>query len=179
MADTLNLLIAACQKGDERAFQQLHKQYAPAMLGVIEAIVLSPEVAQELCQAVFLKVWSRLDTFDPQRGRFFTWILNIARNTAIDHLRSRSAKEQKQNLNPTSFVDIFGGSNAFEGQTDAIGLAAFVDALEDRCKNLIDRLFFKGFTQQQTAEDLDIPLGTVKTQIRKCINTLRNTLGIN
>ncbi|NQX78429.1 sigma-70 family RNA polymerase sigma factor [Gilvibacter sp.] len=179
MADTLNQLITACQQGDERAFQQLHAQYAPAMLGVIEGVVGKPEVAQELCQDVFLKVWTRLDSFDPEKGRFFTWLLNIARNTAIDHLRSRSAKEQKQNLNPTNFVDIFGGSNAFEGQTDAIGLAAIVETLEMRCKQLIDRLFFKGFTQQQTSEDLEIPLGTVKTQIRKCINGLRAKLGID
>lgn len=179
MADDLNRLIEACKRGDEQAFKQLHAQYASSMLGVIQGIVIKEEVAQELCQDVFMKMWSRIGSYDPQKGRFFTWLLNIARNTAIDHLRSRTAKEQKQNLNPDNFVHIFGGSNAFENQTDTIGLMKLVEDLEQRCKDLIDRLFFKGFTQQQTSEDMEIPIGTVKTQIRRCINSLRAKIGLD
>lgn len=171
-------LITDFKNGDIKAFTALHSMYNESILGVIFTIVGDQEVAQDICQDVFVKVWSKADQYDPSKGRFFTWVLNIARNKAIDYLRSRAFKEKKQNLSTSNFVDIMGGSKAFESKTDTIGLEAYVSRLKQRCIDLIDALYFKGFTQKETSESLEIPLGTVKTQIRNCINDLRDSLGI-
>lgn len=175
----LDQLISEYKQGDVRAYNRLYSMYSEAIHGVIYTIVGSNDVAEELCQDVFLKVWSKSDQYDSSKGRFFTWILNIARNAAIDHLRSRAFKEGKQNLSTDNFVDIVGATSSLDKQTDTIGLGNYVKELKERCQNLIDALFFKGFTQKETSEKLEIPLGTVKTQIRSCISDLRNALGIS
>ncbi len=175
----LDQLISEYKQGDIRAYNRLYNMYSEAIHGVIYTIVGSNDVAEELCQDVFLKVWSKSDQYDLSKGRFFTWILNIARNAAIDHLRSRAFKEGKQNLSTDNFVDIVGATSSLDKQTDTIGLANYVNELKERCQNLIDALFFKGFTQKETSEKLEIPLGTVKTQIRSCISDLRSALGIS
>jgi RNA polymerase sigma-70 factor (ECF subfamily) len=174
----LDHLIADFKKGDVKAYNALYAMYAESTLGIIHTIVRDQDVAQELCQDVFIKVWNKADQYDASKGRFFTWLLNIARNTAIDHLRSKAFKEGKQNLSTQNFVDILGSSTSLDSQTDAIGIKKYVAQLKERCQNLIDALFFKGYTQKETAEALEIPLGTVKTQIRNCINDLRSSLGI-
>ncbi|MEP2937614.1 MAG: sigma-70 family RNA polymerase sigma factor [Gilvibacter sp.] len=174
----LNRLITDFKKGDTKAYNTLYAMYAESVLGIIYNIVRDHDVAQELCQDVFIKVWNKANQYDDSKGRFFTWLINIARNTAIDHLRSRAFKEGKQNLSTDNFVDILGSGVSLEGQTDAIGIKKYVAHLKERCQHLIDALFFKGYTQQETSEALQIPLGTVKTQIRKCIGDLRSALGI-
>lgn len=174
----LEQLIADFKQGDTKAYQQLYAMYAKAILGVIYTIVGNAEVSEEICQDVFLKAWRKSDQYDPGKGRFFTWLLNIARNASIDFLRSRAFKEGKQNLSTQNFVGILGGSSNLESQTNAIGVAKYIKNLKQRCQDLIDALYFKGLTQQETSDALEIPLGTVKTQIRKCINDLRDSLGI-
>lgn len=174
----LDQLITDFKKGNVKAYNALYAMYAESVLGIIYTIVKDHDIAQELCQDVFIKIWNKADQYDNSKGRFFTWILNIARNSAIDHLRSRAFKEGKQNLSTDNFVDILGGSASLDSQTDAIGIKKYVAQLKERCQQLIDALFFKGYTQQETSEQLEIPLGTVKTQIRKCISDLRSALGI-
>jgi len=170
---SLETLISQFQKKDENAFEQLYNMYSESMHGVIYNIVRDHSIAQEVMQDVFIKAWHKADTYNSSKGRFFTWILNIARNAAIDKTRSKSYKNSSKNLNAEFFVDTLETSDNLNDKMDAIGIAKYVKALGDKCKKIIEYLYFKGFTQKEASEALDIPIGTIKTRNRNCIKELR------
>ncbi|MDN3724074.1 sigma-70 family RNA polymerase sigma factor [Aequorivita sp. SDUM287046] len=168
-----NNLIIAMQNGDEKAFSNLYTMYSEAVYGIIYSIVLDENTAEELLQDVFVKVWNNATSYSVKKGRFFTWLLNIARNAAIDETRSKAFKNRRKNLNITNFVDILTSSDSLNRATNAIGLKKFVEALKPACIKIIDLLYFKGFTQAEASKTLDLPIGTIKTRNRTCINELR------
>ncbi len=169
-------LILELQNGNQRAFERIYELYSESTYGIIFSIVHDEKIAEEILQDVFLKIWNNSSSYNSDKGRFFTWILNIARNASIDQLRSKSHKNSRKNLTSDNFVDILESSSHFSSKTDAIGINKYINILKPVCKKLIDLLFFKGFTQKETAEKLDMPLGTVKTKNRACINKLREML---
>ncbi|WP_026450144.1 RNA polymerase sigma factor [Aequorivita capsosiphonis] len=166
-------LIIAMQNGDEKAFSRLYSMYSQAIYGIIYSIVLDEKIAEELLQDVFIKVWNNAKTYSVNKGRFFTWLLNIARNTAIDATRSKAFKNSRKNLSTTNFVDILSSSDSLNKKTNAIGIKKFVNALKPACIKIIDLLYFKGYTQAEASKTLEIPLGTIKTRNRTCIKDLR------
>lgn len=168
-----NDLIISMQNGDEIAFSRLYTMYSEALYGIIYSIVLDENIAEELLQDVFIKVWNNASSYSVNKGRFFTWVLNIARNAAIDETRSKAFKNSRKNLSTTNFVDILSSSDSFNKATNAIGLKKFVDALKPACVKIIDLLYFKGYTQAEASKTLEIPIGTIKTRNRTCINELR------
>lgn len=168
-----NDLIIAMQNGNEKAFSRLYTMYGEAIYGIINSIVLDENIAEEIVQDVFIKVWNNASSYSVEKGRFFTWLLNIARNTAIDETRSKAFKNSRKNLSTSNFVDILSSSDSLNRKTNAIGIKKFVDALKPACIKIIDLLFFKGYTQAEASKELEIPLGTLKTRNRACINDLR------
>ena len=171
----LNALVRRFQKKDIIAFEKLYEMYWENICGVVHTIVKNHSRAEEITQDVFAKVWKNSDNYNPSKGRFFTWLLNIARNAAIDELRSKSYKNQKKNLSADYFVGILDDKDP-QDAVDRIGLKKLIKNLSEKCIQLIDLLYFKGYTQKEAAEDLDIPLGTVKTRNRSCISQLRENI---
>ncbi len=174
----LEKLIEKFQQKDVKAFESLYTMYNDSIFGVIYTIVKNEDIATEILQDVFVKAWNSANSYNSQKGRFFTWLLNIARNAAIDKTRSKAFKNSKQNQEAAFFVDTLEDKNDFSSKVDAIGIKNYIEVLEPICKKVIHLLFFKGYTQKETAEELDIPLGTVKTRNRICINKLRDVLGV-
>jgi RNA polymerase sigma-70 factor (ECF subfamily) len=172
------LLILQFQKKDVKAYEKLYSLYCNSISGVVNNIVKDDEVAQEITQDVFIKAWNNAETYSAQKGRFFTWLLNIARNASIDYTRSKKFKQSKQNLNADFFVDILETSSSLDSTTNTIGLTNFVTKLGDTCKAVIELLYFKGFTQKEASEELNMPIGTIKTRNRTCIGELRTMLGV-
>ena len=167
-------LISGLLAGDELAVKQLYRQYAPSLLGVIKRIVKFDEIAEDLLQDVFVKIWKSISTYDSNKGRLFIWMVNLTRNLAIDYIRSKSAlKDSKTddisellNLGIEPFAD---GSE----KTDTIGIKNLIGVLKKDQKIIIDLIYFQGFTHVQVSEELNIPLGTVKTKLRLAILQLR------
>jgi len=170
----LETLVEQFKQKDEKAFEQLYNMYSKSMQGVIFNIVRDNDIAEEVMQDVFIKAWHKSDTYSSSKGRFFTWILNISRNAAIDKTRSKNFKKSKQNLNSDFFVDIIESSDNLDNKTDAIGISKFIDKLAEKCKKVINLLYFKGYTQTEASEALDMPIGTIKTRNRNCIKELRS-----
>ena len=170
----LESLVEKFKQKDEKAFESLYNMYSHSMHGVIYNIVRDHNIVQEVMQDVFIKVWHKSDSYNSEKGRFFTWLLNIARNAAIDKTRSKNFKKTKQNLNSDFFVDILETSNSLDNKTDAIGIKKFVDKLAKKCVEVIELLYFKGYTQTEASEALKMPIGTIKTRNRNCIKELRN-----
>ena len=169
----LDLLVERFKQQDEKAFESLYNMYSTSMHGVINNIVRDTEIANEVLQDVFIKAWHNASTYSAEKGRFFTWILNIARNAAIDKTRSKSFKKSKQNLNAEFFVDIIEANDNLDHKTDAIGIGKFVKKLAKKCIEVIELLYFKGYTQNEASEALNMPIGTIKTRNRNCIKELR------
>ena len=126
-----------------------------------------------MLQEVFVKIWKNIDSYNTSKGRLYTWMLNIARNSSIDKLRSKNFNNNQKNLSADNFVHLLDDNAKTINKIDAIGIKEFIKKLKPKCIQLIDLLFFKGYTQQEASEELEIPLGTVKTQNRNCMNELR------
>lgn len=166
------------QKKDDRAYNVLYDMYAKSLFAIISNIIKDREEAEDILQEVFIKIWKNIDSYNESKGRFYTWMLNIARNSSIDKMRSKNFNNSKKNLSSENFVHLFEDNNKFINKIDAIGIQEFIKKLKPKCIALIDLLFFKGYTQQEASEELEIPLGTVKTNNRNCINDLRTFLHV-
>lgn len=172
----LEQLIERFKEKDVLAFEELYERYYKNILGVVFNIVRNKNTAEEVTQDVFMKAWHNSQSYTSRKGRFFTWMLNIARNAAIDKTRSKEFNKNSKNLDAEIFVDILQDHVNLDNTTDTIGLTRFVNKLADTCKKLIELIYFKGYTQKETSETLGIPLGTVKTRNRNCLNNLRTML---
>ncbi|PQJ32446.1 RNA polymerase subunit sigma-70 [Nonlabens arenilitoris] len=178
MSNQPDLLILKMQEGSEMAFSRVYERYNEALRGIIFAVVKDDAVAEEVLQDVFMKIWNNSSSYDVKQGRFFTWALNISRNAAIDHLRSKAHKNNLKNLSRDYFVHIpEDATDEMEVQTDSLGIMKWVNKLKPTCIKIIDLIFFKGFTFKDGATELNIPEGTLKTRHRKCVNELRNVMG--
>ncbi|MEM7085742.1 MAG: sigma-70 family RNA polymerase sigma factor [Bacteroidota bacterium] len=174
--DQPDALILEMQNGNHSAFSEIYEMYSKAIYGVVIAVVREESLAEEVLQDVFIKVWKSSNSYNPSKGRFYTWLLNIARNTAIDMTRSKAFKNSAKNLTTENFVDIIAGHDNLSGKTEAIGLKKYLAALKPMCIQIIELLYFKGYTQAETAKTLETPLGTIKTRARNCIGDLRKML---
>ena len=171
-------LLVLIYKKDEKAFTHLYDMYSKSLFSVIHVLIKNREEAEDVLQDVFVKIWKNIDSYNESKGRFYTWIINIARNTSIDKLRSRDYNNTQKNLSSDNFVNLLDESNKLSHKLDAIGIQEFVKKLKPKCIEIINLLFFKGYTQQEASEELAMPLGTIKTQNRNCINDLRNYLKV-
>jgi len=168
-------IITLLQTHPRQAVAEILDKYGSALLGLIFKIVGSKEVAEEILQDTAIKAWKNADKYDASKGRLFTWLLNIARNTAIDKVRT-----QKFQRNRTSKPLDKAVSNdvAFseEMQIKDVGLHQQINRLEEKYRQIIDLLYLQGYTQQEVTDTLDIPLGTVKSRVRIAIRELRKIL---
>ncbi len=163
-------IIAMLRHQNDGAIALLYDNYAPALFGIIVRVVRSQELAEQVLQDTFVKVWKNATHFDSGKGRLFTWLLNIARNTAIDatrtaHFKHYSKIEDEKVLNTRSGdLDI---------NPDHIGLRNLVGSLDEKYRVLIEKIYFEGYTHSEIEEEMGIPAGTVKTRLRFAINELR------
>lgn len=166
-------LILAIRNRDKNGADALYDMYSSALYGVIYRIIQHEEIAEDLLQEVFLKIWNSAPSYDETKGRLFTWMVNIARNLSIDKVRSKDFRNHSKTEDIENIVlsDSKGYTTSLNPET--LGLKELVNKLNPDQKILLDLVYFRGFTQVEAAEELDIPLGTVKTRLRNAIITLR------
>jgi RNA polymerase sigma factor (sigma-70 family) len=164
-------LISALKSGDKNALGVVYDRYGAALYGVVLRIVQSPEVAEEVVQDVFLKIFRNIASFDENKGKFYTWAVNIARNSAIDATRT-SDYRNRQKTDQFDFV-VYRESNPATPFVEGIGLKELVGKLDEKHRKVIDLAYFQGYTQTEIEQALNIPIGTVKTRMRLAIKELR------
>lgn len=116
----LDLLVKRFQDKDVKAFEKIYEMYYKNISGIVYNIVRDYEVAEEVSQDVFIKAWNNASSFSAKKGRFFTWLLNIARNAAIDKTRSKSFNNKSKNLDAIFFVDILEDQVNLDSRTNTI-----------------------------------------------------------
>jgi RNA polymerase sigma factor (sigma-70 family) len=171
-------LISSLQQKDERAFAYLYDNYSAALYGVVLKVVSDADDANDVLQEAFVSIWKSIDTYDANRGgSLFTWMLNIARNKAIDRFRQKNRiVENQKELRNVSIQNEHLNLNALK--TDTIGINNLVSKIKPELKELIDLHYYKGFTHQEITEITNLPLGTVKTKMRSAMTELKSVFGI-
>ena len=160
------------QQGDKKAFEKIYNAYANTLYGIVLRIVKTEEVATGVLQEVFIKIWKNVKKYDSDKSTFFTWILNIARNTAIDQYRKQKIRQTvpvQDHDQEISFTHL----SKSETETDHIDLIDMIKKLSPDQKKTLEYLYFKGYTQQEFSEEQGVPLGTVKTRARTALIALR------
>ncbi len=163
-------LVSMLQQADRAVFNYVYTQYAASILGVIYKIVGDKHTSEDVLQEVFIKIWSRIHQYDPCKGRLYTWIINIARNTAKDVLRSKGEIMKQKIAGNDPVMDHLRVSQA---DIDTIGMKALVCKLRPECRTIIELIYFRGYRIIDIAEELLMPEGTVKTRMREGIRMLR------
>ena len=169
-------LIVLLKEKNETGFHHLYDHYSGALYGVILRIVQSKEYTEEIIQDVFVKIWNSINQYDASKGRFYTWMINIARNTAIDYLKSKGFQNELKNQSLPDFVYNSAELSTTNNSSDYIGFASVLESLEKDKKELIDLAYYQGYTQNEISEKLKIPLGTVKTKMRNALMKLKDLL---
>lgn len=169
-------LLRRMQRGDESALEALYARYGGLVYTLALRIVGDPELAREVLQDTFLRSWRGSEAYDPGRGRVPWWLMGIARNRAIDVLRSRShqARLREDERLPSALPA--GDASA----PDVLGLrraiTSALQTLSSGQREAIELAYYGGFTQTEIARDLGEPLGTVKSRTREAMERLRQVL---
>ena len=168
-------LVISLQSRDRQAFSYLYDNYAPALNGAIYKLVENRELAEDILQEAFIKIWNNIASYDAAKGRLFTWMINITRNLTIDTLRSKGYKKQQQISGDENSVSNYADSTTSE-KFDSLGIRKHLANLKPEQRSIIDLAYFNGYTQEEIAKALEVPLGTVKTRMRTAILELRKLL---
>jgi len=172
-------LLAQIQAGSEDALLELHSRYANLVYSVAYRVLNDSMSAEEVTQDAFMRLWNKSYTYDPEKGRFTTWLLTVTRRLAIDLIRQRQRREPKSGMlfmdeDPSLWENIL----TAEGGGDLRRtLRSVMDELPVEQRELIELVYFYGMSHSDLAETLDIPLGTVKTRIRLGMQKLRQAWG--
>ncbi|MFT2008139.1 RNA polymerase sigma factor [Pontibacter sp. 13R65] len=167
---TEEALIERLRSRDEAAMAVLYDMYSATLFGVIVQIVKVEEIAEDVLQESFLKIWNSFGSYDSEKGRLFTWMINICRNLAIDKIRSKAYRVSSTSEPLPS--DSRRGFTTDSFNPEHIGIREMVEQLQPDQKQIIDLMYFEGLTQSEIAETYHIPLGTVKTRARSAVKYL-------
>jgi len=170
-------LVFLLKEKNNKAFSYLYDNYSTALYNIIRQIINDNELANDVLQEVFINIWRRIETYDPSKGRLFTWMLNIARNASIDTLRSKNYQNSQKNQElPDDVNNSSPGFQFMPVNIDNIGLRKILEKLKPEHRVLIELAYFKGYTHEEISQIENIPLGTVKTRIRNALLQLKEYL---
>ena len=171
-------LLVRMGRGEEKALGELYDATIGRVYGFALRIVSSPQAAEEIASDVYLQAWRDAGRYDGERAKVLTWMLMICRSRSLDWLRGRDpailhdspetlADEQPSNSAPPDLLESI--------ETNA-ALHAALQALSPVQRQLVSLAFFRGLSHQEIADHAQLPLGTVKSHVRRALDTLRAAL---
>ncbi|MHA4895314.1 RNA polymerase sigma factor [Pedobacter sp. PWIIR3] len=166
-------LVEGIKSGDQKTISMLYTMYSPALYGIISRIIKFDEIAEDVLQETFVKIWRSIDQYQESRGRLFTWMARLAKNTAIDHLRGRGYINTSKNDDIENACEEIDLKNQMLFNPETIGVKKLTLMLPVSQRAILDLIYFQGYSQSEAADELNIPLGTVKTRLRMAISVLR------
>ncbi len=170
--DVEEQIIICLNNQDRHALTLIYKSYSAAMFNIIKRIVKHDEIAQDVLQDALVKIWKNGRSFNRSKGSLYTWLAQICRNAAIDKTRSKDFQLTEKSKDSVDLVSI-NNQPDLDQRVDELYLRQMIDRLPENQRTLIDLSFFQGYTHKEIAQNLELPLGTVKTRIRLAIKQLR------
>jgi RNA polymerase sigma-70 factor (ECF subfamily) len=177
-----DLLIARVGQRDQDAFRTLYDRYADLVYSVALRVLADEGSAQDVAQDVFVRLWQSSEKYDAHRGRFMPWLLSVTRNRAVDEVRSRGRRRTHEQVPAEGAEDPI-DHHALDPAAVAVWsserqeILTALRTLPREQREPIELAYFAGLTQQEIAQRLNAPLGTVKTRIRLGMSKLRVALG--
>ncbi len=171
-------LLRRIGQGDREAFAQFYERFSGLLFSVIVRILNDTNEAEDVAQEAFVQIWDRAHSYDPALGKPLSWVLTLARNKAIDRLRALQRRFRFVEEVADQTVEPPGGQqreSAFNRDQVAL-LRIAVSGLSAEQRQAIEMAFFGGMTQNEIAESLQQPLGTIKARIRRGMLKLRDSL---
>ena len=161
-------------RGDQQAFARLYDHTSRRVLGLVMRILRDRVMSEEVAQDVFFEIWRKASRFDPERGSALGWIMTITHRRAVDRVRAEERHSRPQPGPPEAEFDIV--SETVEASLDQRLVRKALNTLTPIQLEVVMLAYYAGFTYQQVAEQLDIPLGTMKTRMRDGLVRLRSAL---
>lgn len=166
-------LVHSLKQKDEAAFSYLYDNYAAALNGVIYAMVNDFTISEDILQEAFLKIWNNIDAYDETKGKLYTWMRRITHNLTLDTLKSNQHKYQTKVVSDERVITNVSVNNNVFTKLDSQDFRRKLETLDKKQRLIIDMSYFQGYTQEEIARELEMPVGTVKTKIRSAIIELR------
>ena len=176
LTHTEKQIVELLRQGDKSAIRMIYENYSEVLYGVIFQMIKNDPESEDVFQESVLKIWRFAKSYDASKGRLFTWMVNICRNTAIDKMRSKGFKNQSKIQGKEKLVDIAERLGEEGFNPDQIGLREKVAKLEPKFLEVIQVVYFEGYSHAEAAQKLEIPLGTLKTRVRQGLNELRKIM---
>ena len=167
-------IVELLQERNEKAISLLYEHYGDTLYGVAHKVVRNSELAQDVVQESFVKIWKKSDSYDHTKAKLFTWLFRITRNTAIDKLRSVNIKTDKEIQIDVSDVYNLGVESI---KPEFIDVRDNLGKIENKYQIVLEALFFQGMTQQEASDELNIPLGTIKSRLKIGLRELKKIYG--
>ncbi len=170
-------LISQVKNGDKTAFKEIYSRFSQVTYNLALRMLRDKEDAEEVVQEIFLQVWNKAYTYDPDRGAVSTWVLNIARSRSIDKLRTLGYKAKNIEIDEEKVNSNEDLSRTIEDREESRNvIRQALDSLPEDQRKAIELVYFEGFTHVETAEKLDTPVGTIKTRIRLGVMKLKDKI---
>jgi|TARA_R100000365_G_scaffold3642_1_gene12962 RNA polymerase sigma factor (sigma-70 family) len=169
-------LIQGLRARDKKTVDYLYEKYSRALLGVIFRIISDQDIAEEVFHDAFIKITRKIDSYEESKGRLYTWMANICRNSAIDKLRSKEISQSSKTNGIDDFVYGLESQSGTEEHVEGIGVKELMNELNEDQKFVIEYIYFKGYTHSEISEEFEIPLGTVKSRVRAALLVLKKNI---
>jgi RNA polymerase sigma factor (sigma-70 family) len=169
-------LVYSLKKRSNEAFRYLYMNYRGSLYAVINQLIPETETANDVLQELFITIWNNIEKYDPSKGKLYTWLFNLARNTAINKIRSKNYKNSQKNDELSKYVDSIGEKHEVNMNINQIGLRKEVSRLKEEHRQVVELSYFNGFTHEEISKALNIPLGTIKTRLRNALIELRKQM---
>lgn len=173
-------LIQSIASGDEAAFEALYDDVSARVFGLIRRVLRDESQCEEVLQEVFVEVWQQAARYDADRGRAVSWIMVMAHRRAVDRVRaSQSSRDRDLRQGAKEFEESYDDvQDTVETRLEGERVQSALQNLSDAQRKAIELAYYGGYTHQEVAKLLEVPVGTVKTRIRDGMIRLRDQLGV-
>ncbi|MEL4320687.1 sigma-70 family RNA polymerase sigma factor [Leifsonia sp. YIM 134122] len=177
---TLEELLERIATGDQRAFSELYDGVSARLFGLVRRLVVDPAQSEEVTQEVFLEIWQSAARFQPERGSALSWMFTLAHRRAVDRIRSAQAsRDRDTRIGIRDLpIDTDVVSEAAELRVENERVQRALTELTDVQRQAVSLAYYSGFSHSEIADELSVPIGTVKTRIRDGMIRLRDALGV-
>jgi RNA polymerase sigma-70 factor, ECF subfamily len=174
-------LIERLKRRDPQALAELYDRYGRLAYSLVLRVVRDKAIAEDLVQETFLRVWNRVQSIDSEKGAIAPWLMAIARNRAIDYLRSSAGRDRNAavELDESDHAPLYREMEAGLLVSDQVRrVKAAMEKLAPNYRTVVELAYFEGLSQLEMSAKMGQPLGTIKTWVRTALQSLRDELGV-